>query len=420
MHSLFITPMLPASSEQDRGGKHRRAGVFLRALARVSDTVRIVYIVPLHMMALASDPVALNRSQSNFWGVELAVTLIPRATRRQTMWNYYIAGILSAGAQHDFYPYVGDEVVAQIGRLLDTSPDCVMVDRLDVMLPILASGRKPAGLFFDIDDLYHKVLLRKLLNDPWHRGKLPLAMQVPALIQAERRAIAQSTMTFACSDADAAHMRRLGCRGTIQVVPNTIVPPDRVPGVAASRNVLFLGSMHHGPNRAAAERLVNRIWPMVRQHEPDARLIIAGAFGPAPLATEAEPPGVAFVGFADDLDALYASARVICSPIMHGSGTRLKLVEAAAYARPMVSTAVGAEGLAFQDGRDILLRESDADLAEACVSLLRDDALCERLGANARATMLDLYDGRTIETRVAELLSAAAPGGRRLREARAN
>ena len=89
---------------------------------------------------------------------------------------------------------------------------------------------------------------------------------------------------------------------------------------------------------------------------------------------------------------------------MAGSGTRLKLIEAAGYARPMVSTRIGAEGLAFRDGAEILLRETDEAIAGACVELLRDDGACLRLGAQAREAMGRLYDSDAIIGRIEGLV----------------
>lgn len=240
--------MLPAFSESDRGGKHRRAGVFLRALAGLSDSIEILYLVPENRIGLADGQVNLDRSQSAFWGVDLKVSLLPRAVRRETAWNYYGQGIFDATAQPQLYPYASAALIEQIGRRLDTDPDCVFVDRLDAVLPVLRSGRRPRTLLFDMDDLYHKVLLRQLRHDPWRLGKVPLALHLPALVQAERQAVAKSTLSFVCSDADAAHLRRLGFRGALRVIPNAITPPDVAPGVTEQRSILFLGSQHHGPN----------------------------------------------------------------------------------------------------------------------------------------------------------------------------
>ena len=70
---------------------------------------------------------------------------------------------------------------------------------------------------------------------------------------------------------------------------------------------------------------------------------------------------MSFAGFVDDLAPWYRSARVVCCPIYHGSGTRVKIIEAAAYAKAIVSTRLGAEGLEFEDGREIMLARRSGD-----------------------------------------------------------
>ena len=110
--------------------------------------------------------------------------------------------------------------------------------------------------------------------------------------------------------------------------------------------------------------------------------------------------------FADfpDLAPLYADSRLVCCPLYNGGGTRVKLVEAAAFARPMVATRMAAEGLEFRDGQEILLRDDDEALADACIRLIRDDVLSAELGANARAQVVALYDRTSIVARIGDLM----------------
>src|SRR4030095_7177078 len=81
-----------------------------------------------------------------------------------------------------------------------------------------------------------------------------------------------------------------------------------------------------------------------------------------------------------------------CCPIRTGGGTRIKVIEAAAYGKPIVSTHVGAEGLEFEDGREILLRDEPQAFADACIELFRDGSLSSSLGQTARAKAIKLYD----------------------------
>src|SRR5262249_5552633 len=103
-------------------------------------------------------------------------------------------------------------------------------------------------------------------------------------------------------------------------------------------------------------------------------------------------PGVEFTGFVDDLEALYQQSRVVCCPVLAGGGTRIKIIEAAACGKPIVSTRIGAEGLEMVDGMELLLRDEPKSFAEACLRLLKDSTLCNKLGYAARAAVIRYYD----------------------------
>ena len=158
---------------------------------------------------------------------------------------------------------------------------------------------------------------------------------------------------------------------------------------------------------------MTRIFPLVQRQMPEARLIVAGGMPERVPSFRSPPPGVEFTGFVPDLDKLYAGSRVIACPVTVGGGTRLKLVEAASYGRPMVSTRLGAEGLAFEDGREIVLRDDDEGFATACVQLLRDDAECARLGEAARARMRESYAAEGIVDQITRIMSGIGHSLRR-------
>jgi glycosyltransferase involved in cell wall biosynthesis len=125
------------------------------------------------------------------------------------------------------------------------------------------------------------------------------------------------------------------------------------------------------------------------------------------------PENVEYLGYVRDLDGLYANTRVVCCPMLNGGGTRVKLIEAAAYARPMVSTHIGAEGLDFEDGKEILLRDDDESFAEACTILLQDATVRRTMGLAARMRMQELYDADRTADKIRALMlrhsSAADP-----------
>src|SRR5204862_529929 len=152
-------------------------------------------------------------------------------------------------------------------------------------------------------------------------------------------------------------------------------------GGATEALVLFVGSMGYRPNIQAVDLLVQEIWPAVRARVPAARLAVIGPCPELTASYHTADESVRFTGFVDDLHSWYARARVVCCPIRHGGGTRVKIIEAAAHAKAIVATRLAAEGLDFEDGREIVLRDAPARLAEACVRLLGDRHAAARLAA---------------------------------------
>ena len=412
MKALVLTSMVPSPELGQRIGISHRFGLFLDAIAAQADSVRIVHIVPLEMVASTPDLDALSRQQSEEWGHPVELSLVPRRVRQETSFTHYVPGMLRADEQPPLQSFAGPEQGAAIARLLEAeAPDLVFVFCMPAMAALLRAGpdalRRVGKVYFDLNDVEHRVRVRSVLTKPVWLGKLAYLSHVPALFAAEWRGARLSARTFVCSERDRLHLARLGVP-RVAVVPNAVPMPEAPPGLCAAPTLLFIGAYDYPPNAVGADRMITRILPLVRQAVPEARLVIAGKKSdhvPA-LAGGAVPEGVEVTGFVPDLGALYARSRVVVCPLSNGGGTRLKLIEGAAHARPMVSTTVGAEGLDLVDGRDALLRDDDAGFAAACVELLRDDAACLRLGAAARALAEARYDAPRIVAEIGTMMRA--------------
>jgi glycosyltransferase involved in cell wall biosynthesis len=280
--------------------------------------------------------------------------------------------------------------IQALTRCLDRGPDLIFAFRLGSMAPLLQLDRPLAPIFFDLDDAEHVKAMRTAHG---LRGLTPRAATyaaVPVLLWSEYRSMALARRTFVSSNRDIERFARFPRSSHRVLVPNAVVipppePPPREP------TLLCLGAYLYGPNVEAAEYLIREIWPHVRARRPDARLLIAGAEPERIPSYVAPPAGVEFLGFVHDLAALYRRTRVVCCPIRVGAGTRFKILEAAAYGKPIVSTTVGAEGIEFRDGEEILLRDDPASFAAGCVRVLGDSSLGERLGSAARAVVRQRY-----------------------------
>lgn len=189
------------------------------------------------------------------------------------------------------------------------------------------------------------------------------------------------------------------------VVPNAVDlaffhPRPQAPAPEVG-SILFFGANNYFPNADALRFFVEEIFPLVRTRIPGARLKIVGHTPDHLLSLAGEH--VAIKGYVPDLRPEIESAAVVIAPLRVGGGTRLKILEAMAMARPVVSTALGAEGLEVVDGRDLLLADTPADFSGQVVRLLEDAGLARRLGENARRLVEERYGWAASAARLEEL-----------------
>jgi GT2 family glycosyltransferase len=166
--------------------------------------------------------------------------------------------------------------------------------------------------------------------------------------------------------------------------------------------LLFLGSWRHDPNRIAVDWFIRHVMPLILAEEPDARLVIAGS-DPPPEHTYADYAGhMDMLGFVDDVREPLSRYAVFVCPILSGSGVRVKLLEAFAAGIPVVSTRVGAEGLAVKDGEFCALADDPAEFAARALALLRDPEAAAAMAERARAEVVANWDMAAITHKLVE------------------
>lgn len=181
----------------------------------------------------------------------------------------------------------------------------------------------------------------------------------------------------------------------------------------AEPELVFVGSMDWMPNEEGAGFLIERVLPLVRRSVPKARLTIVGKSPSVRLRKMAAAAGgVAVTGRVDDVRPYVRRARAVVVPLMVGGGTRIKIFEALAAGRPVVSTTIGAEGLPVTHGRDILIADSAPDFAEAVVEVLTDDELARHLGEAGRALVEEAFDWPRVAAAFERLLLGAVARNR--------
>jgi glycosyltransferase involved in cell wall biosynthesis len=400
MRALVITEFPPLVKEFAARGNLRRFSLFMTAIREIVDHADI-----LHLWPSEDDDIArLDREQSERFGMPVSTHIVEARNKSLSVMDNYVIGSLSVYEQEQFYRFCGPAHVAKAAALLDDRPELVFTHRLSGMMPVMRGGRRPERMFFDLDDLEHRTRIQTAIEQSTWTRTIAHFARVPAVIAAERRAAALSRATFICSELDRGRLRRLRVARPI-VVPNAVAIPSKVDPWPRRPRILFVGYLYYKANIDAAERLVRDIFPRIRASVPNAELIIAGSGSDQLPLSRIASPGVDYLGYVDNLEALYASARIVCCPVTHGTGTRMKLIEAGAHGRAMVATRLAAEGLDYRDGHEILLRDDDEAIAAACLRVMHDDALAHQLGSAARRLAQLRYDEVVVRHSIAQTMS---------------
>jgi len=205
----------------------------------------------------------------------------------------------------------------------------------------------------------------------------------------ERTLAQRASAVVAVSPDEAAVLRAIAPTTRVVVAPNGVdagaVTPSP-PGDAA----LFVGLLSYAPNRDAMAWFAREVLPRLASGGPE--ILVAGRDpGPELEGLARVAPQLRLLGFVPDLAPLYARAGVFVNPMRGGGGTRLKMLEAMAAGKAVVSTTIGAEGLALTPGRDVVIADSAVEFAAAVRALLADRGQAARLGQAARALVEARY-----------------------------
>jgi glycosyltransferase involved in cell wall biosynthesis len=173
----------------------------------------------------------------------------------------------------------------------------------------------------------------------------------------------------------------------------------------APNSLVFTGSMDWLPNEDAVLYFVDAIFPLIKQQCPEVSFEVVGRNPSRKLQALAErEKSMRLTGWVDDIRLFVARAAICIVPLRIGGGTRLKIFEAMAMGKAVISTTVGAEGLPVESGKDILLADTPNDFAQSVIGLLRDSLLRRRLGTGARSLVQENYSwGRVAESFVRTL-----------------
>lgn len=405
MKILFIANVVPDSSG---GGTPRRAAMHLRALRTLGEVTLVLPPIDGALPTELAGMTLFERGHAladvRLWRHEGSQSWLVRPFHALRRPNFVDGRAFASEAKH-------------FRGVLAGQFDLVFAFRMrSVIWWESVFGRRSRALrVADLDDIESIVFVKKTQHSGgpwWWRAKL--RHELRWLRRTERRVAAQWDAVSLCSRLDAD--RFAGMTGVEPwIVPNAyaFAPTEPEPPTPPCR-LLFVGSFGYFPNTEGVAWFIETIWPRVRaalgaETGGGVELTLVG-FNPTPaiLALGARD-GITVAGNVPSVDPYYEAAHIVIAPLLAGSGTRIKLIEAAAKRRAIVTTTLGCEGLGFVDGIHAEIADDPADFAARIVRLARDARRRGELAAACYELARAAFSAETVAEglrgRIARLLS---------------
>jgi polysaccharide biosynthesis protein PslH len=269
-----------------------------------------------------------------------------------------------------------------------------------------ASGKRPK-VIFDAHNAVWSIVERMRENTRWFL-KPVLSMEAARVKRYEGELMQTVDHVLAVTDVDRAGLEEAlkfskpspnGRVAPVTVVPiavdtTKLQPVQRLTG---SKNIITLGTLHYPPNADGIRWFFNEVFPLIRQRVPDATLTIIGNHPPQDFFDlAARDASIKVAGYVPELFPYLEQSALMVVPVRAGGGMRVRILEAFAYAMPVVTTTIGLEGIMAEIGQDVLVADIAVDFANRTIDLLEDSTLQENLSSHGRQLAETRYDWQVV------------------------
>lgn len=392
---LFLSPFVPSLSG---GGAVMRVGRNVAALSSRFEIHLIVlaYPVPMNEQEI---PVEIKRFCESSLKVPLETVGFPKSSGSIKS----LRGLASKFPRNLSHDNV--DVTVELVRALLPKNDFDVIFCFRKFSAVIIERMMQRGMVttssavVDLDDLEYRVIRREAeihkkrlgRREYWRRRfrSWQVANEVSRLSRS-------FDVQLVCSRDDVRELRRLRPKARVEMVPN-VVEHAQSEDQYDKGIILFVGSFTYGPNMDGACWFCNEVMPILR-HERDSqvKLLLVGRKPPPKLLSQATSD-IEIYGTVPEVKPFYRRAQVCVAPVRYGGGTRIKILEALAAGRPVVSTSVGAEGLDLLPEEEILIADTPEEFATQIMRLFDYDCLYWKISRRGQEKVRESYSPEALE-----------------------
>lgn len=317
------------------------------------------------------------------WNVECEVINLECTYQPATFYSTYLYPFFMGAAHSPEFPKISQTVVDQVKSIV-SSPSKLILFQSYLLMPGLYKQLAGNELHVDYNDVEHVAFQRRLKLHPKIRHRILDLTQVFHRRALDFKLMKSCKSVLVCSKHDVDYLRNeLKINHAVAVNNAVDAPPCEHIDSTGGRTLLFVGSMRWQPNIDAVDFFLLHVFPKVLSVIPDVSLTIVGDGSESVLIPPDLIRSVNVLGYVESLGKIYKESGIAICPILSGSGTRVKLVEAASYGKAIVSTSIGCEGLEFVNGKNCLIEDESEGFAQAICKLINDQNMRAQIGKEA-------------------------------------
>lgn len=290
-----------------------------------------------------------------------------------------------------------------VSTLRDGRYDCVLLDSLYVALyaETIRSNYK-GKIYLRAHNVEHQIWSDLAVNTRTLIKKLYLHKLAQDLKEYEFTVLNKMDGILTLSEKDTEALKNWNVSVPIKTIPVAIPVASDVSSFSKKNSFFHLGSMNWKPNMEAVERLL-RIFPEIKKKLPDAELYIAGSNNQEMKKTINEN-GIYYDGYIENLSEYCRNKGILVSPILSGSGIRIKILEMMALGIPVITTDIGAQGIEHENSGCIRIANTDSELIQACLELAQDSSKRSQIGSRGMHYIRNKHNIDTISKEIIEFI----------------